>query len=70
MNFPDQDNKVFEIIEEIESIQKLPYNGWFGTLGMKIRLDELHTQLDNMGYAGDRPPRKWSFRRPERNKPN
>ena len=67
MKYYDQDNRVFEILEEIQRIQSTPYISWFKALGNQIKVDKLHTELDQMGYAGDRPPRVW---RHNRLKPN
>lgn len=62
MHYPkeDTDNKTAEIIEEILYIQRQPYMNWISALGRKVRVESLHQQLDDMGYAGDRPPRSWN----------
>lgn len=57
----DKDNKTQEIIDEILYIESLPWNGWFSGLGRKIRVEKLHSKLDEMGYGGDRPPRNWKM---------
>jgi hypothetical protein len=60
MHYPEKDNRLNEILQEIETIQSKPHNGWFTALGRQIKVDKLHAELDQMGYRGDRPPRSWS----------
>lgn len=70
MKYPEKDNRTQEIIEEILHIQTLSYNGWFGGLSRKIKVDQLHSELDKMGYGGDRPPRQWKQFNNGKPKPN
>lgn len=63
----DKDNNTQEIIEEILRIQRLPWSNWLGGWARKIRVDELHSKLDEMGYGGDRPPRSWKMFSGEKN---
>jgi hypothetical protein len=53
-------NRISEIIKNIEDVQTLPWSSVFGAWGRKIRVDKLHEELDIMGYTGERPPRNWS----------
>ena len=70
MHYPETDNRVYEILEEISYIQRLKWNGWFSALGRQIKVDKLHAELDKMSYGGDRPPRSWSHYNAGKPNPN
>jgi hypothetical protein len=55
-----QEQKIMEIIDEIETIQSSQYQNSISALGKKIRVDRLQEELDKMGYEGERPPRTWN----------
>jgi hypothetical protein len=61
MNYPDTDNRLYEIIEEIQSIHNMPYKDILNAFMRQWKIDKLHAELDKMKYGGDRPPRTVSL---------
>jgi hypothetical protein len=55
-----QEEKIEEIIDEIETIQSSQYQNSISAWSKKVRVDNLHDKLDKMGYEGERPPRTWN----------
>ena len=55
-----QQERIIDIIDEIETIQASQYQNSISALGKKIKVDRLHEELDKMGYEGERPPRTWN----------
>ncbi len=47
------------IIKEIEEIQKQPFQNSISALSRQLKVDNLLAQLDELGYTGERPPKKW-----------
>jgi len=56
----EQEKRIIEIIDEIETIQTSQYQNSISALGKKIKVDRLHEELDKMEYEGKRPPRTWN----------
>ena len=56
----EQEERIVEIIDEIETIQASQYQNSISALGKKIKVDRLHEELDKMDYEGERPPRTWN----------
>jgi hypothetical protein len=55
-----REERIIEIIDEIETIQASQYQNSISALGKKIRVDRLQEELDKMNYEGERPPRTWN----------
>jgi hypothetical protein len=56
----EQEERIIEIIDEIETIQSSQYQNWISALSKKHKVDILHKELDKMNYEGERPPRTWN----------
>ena len=53
-------NNIEEILEEIRYHQSQSYLNWISAWARKIKVDRLHSRLDQLGYNGQRPPRSWN----------
>ena len=53
-------NQINQIIDEIKKIQASPFENSISALGRKIRVEQLHADLDKLDYRGERPPLKWN----------
>ena len=49
-------NNIEEILEEIRYHQSQSYLNWISAWARKIKVDRLHSRLDQLGYNGQRPP--------------
>ena len=56
----ERQERIIEIIDEIETIQASQYQNWISALSKKHKVDILHEELDKMDYGGERPPRTWN----------
>jgi hypothetical protein len=56
----ERQERIIEIIDEIETIQASQYQNWISALSKKHKVDILHEELDKMNYGGERPPRTWN----------
>jgi len=56
----EQEERIIDIIDEIETIQASQYQNWISALSKKHKVDRLQEELDKMGYEGERPPRTWN----------
>jgi hypothetical protein len=56
----EQEERIIDIIDEIETIQASQYQNWISALSKKHKVDRLHEELDKMAYEGERPPRTWN----------
>jgi hypothetical protein len=63
MNYPEKDNRLYDILEEISSIHSLPYKNFLTSVSRQWKLDKLHSELDGMNYHGERPARNISLSR-------
>lgn len=55
-----QEERIIEIIGEIETIQSSQYQNSLSAWSKKLKVDRLHEELDKMNYEGERPPRTWN----------
>jgi hypothetical protein len=56
----EQEERIIDIIDEIETIQASQYQNWISALSKKHKVNRLHEELDKMDYNGERPPRTWN----------
>ena len=63
-------NQINQIIDEIKKIQASPFENSISALGRKIRVEQLHADLDKLDYRGERPPFRWNQLSEENNTDN
>lgn len=51
--------RIEQILLEINEIQAKPYQNWISAWSRKIKVNNLHKELDSLNYEGPRPPKTW-----------